>query len=303
MDHILLGCPYSKEVWEKALMLNPGINLPDTTQALFLNWMKLAPFHLDKKTLLQSAWRWSPKAICWKIWLERNNRIFRDKENQSSKIASQARAILGEALEHNSGLSNSMQLSKEESIWLTNIVPNHQNRPSASQVIKADWEIRLEETRFDSWRESLNETCLFFDGASKGNPGKAGSGGVLIRANGTIMSSYHWGLGTESNNIAEYCGLLQCLRIANSKGINTLSVFGDSRMLIQVLIKKKHPVQVKLALLYHKIQIICKKFHSISFYHILRGMNSLADKEANKGALLNRGTLNVDGTDSRCDIP
>ena len=126
---------------------------------------------------------------------------------------------------------------------------------------------------------------------------------MLIRANGTIMSSYHWGLGTESNNIAECCGLLQGLRIANSKGINALSVFGDSRMLIQALIKKKRPVQVKLALLYHKIQMICKKFHSIRFYHILRGLNTLADKEANKGALLNRGTLNVDGTDSRCDIP
>jgi len=196
-----------------------------------------------------------------------------------------------------------MQLLKEELNWLNKIVPNHQSRPLPSQAINAEWEIRLDDTNFDRWRVSLNETCIFFDGASKGNPGKAGSGGVLMSVNGTIVSSYHWGLGIESNNIAECYGLLQGLRIANTKGINALSVFGDSRMLIQALINKKRPDHLKLALLYRKIQMTCKKFHSIRFYHILRGLNKLADKEANKGALLSRGTLNVDGKDTRCDIP
>jgi len=63
-DHILLGCPFSKEVWREAMMLNPGINLPDTIHALLSEWMKLSPFQLSKKTLLQTTWRWTPKAIC-----------------------------------------------------------------------------------------------------------------------------------------------------------------------------------------------------------------------------------------------
>ena len=90
-DHIILGCHFSKEVWIGAMRLNPGINLPDTIQGLFSNWMNLSPFQLAKKTLLQTAWKWLPKAICWKIWIERNNRIFRDKENHPSKIAIQAK--------------------------------------------------------------------------------------------------------------------------------------------------------------------------------------------------------------------
>ena len=121
---------------------------------------------------------------------------------------------------------------------------------------------------------------------------------MLISANGTMMSSYAWGLGIESNNTVELCGLLQGLRIASSKGITTMSVFGDSRMLIQALINKKRPPKLKLALIYQKIQLLSQKFQSIKFYHVLRGLNSLADNEANKGSLLSRGILIVDGLES-----
>ena len=82
-----------------------------------------------------------------------------------------------------------------------------------------------------------------------------------------------------------------------------LTVFGDSRMLIQALIKKKRPSQIKLALLYQKIQLILKSFRSISFYHVLRGLNTLADREANRGVLQGRGMLHLDGSETRCDIP
>ena len=71
-DHLIVGCPYAREVWREALAL-PDFNLPCTTQALFTDWMQISPFSLSKKVLLQTAWRWIPKAICWKIWIERNN--------------------------------------------------------------------------------------------------------------------------------------------------------------------------------------------------------------------------------------
>ena len=87
--------------------------------------MNLSPFQLAKKPLLQTAWNWILKAICWKICIERNNRIFRGQESHPYKIATQARAILGEALEHNLSLYNTTQLLPEESHWLGMIVPNH----------------------------------------------------------------------------------------------------------------------------------------------------------------------------------
>ena len=63
-DHILLGYPFSKEVWNQALKMNPGINLPVNTQDFLLEWMNLSPFRLAKKPLLQTAWNWILKATC-----------------------------------------------------------------------------------------------------------------------------------------------------------------------------------------------------------------------------------------------
>ena len=148
----------------------------------------------------------------------------------------------------------------------------------------------------------MNEPCLFFDGASKGNPGLARCGGVITEANGTVLSNYSWGLGIESHNKAELCGLLQGLRIALSKGIANLSVYGDSRLLIQAL-REKRPSHLQLAQIYQKICLLSKKFQSIRFFHVLRALNSMADKAANQGTLLGRGILHKDGVDIRCDIP
>jgi len=69
------------------------------------------------------------------------------------------------------------------------------------------WEIRLVEQDFIKWRSNLEDHCLFFDGASKGNPGIAGAGGILLNPNGNITLSFAWGLGQDPNNKAEALAL------------------------------------------------------------------------------------------------
>ena len=64
MDHIILDCPFSKEVWLHAMNLPHVTPLPLTTQDLFSSWMSLSPFKLNKKKMLQTAWEWLPKATC-----------------------------------------------------------------------------------------------------------------------------------------------------------------------------------------------------------------------------------------------
>jgi ribonuclease HI len=60
----------------------------------------------------------------------------------------------------------------------------------------------LEEQEFIKWRSSLEKHILHVDGASKGNPGPVGSGGVLLDISGKIMLSFAWGLGQNTNNTA-----------------------------------------------------------------------------------------------------
>ena len=195
-----------------------------------------------------------------------------------------------------------MPLKSEESHWLAQFVPNHHIR-TPSNALLANWEIRLDENAFNSWKLARNASCLFFDGTAKGNPGLSGCGGVITEANGKLISSYAWGLGNGTNNKAEFCGLYQGLRIAKTKGISNLLVFGDFRMLIQAISNKKRPSNVQLAQIMKRIRTLYDDFHSINFYHILRNMNSMADKAANEGASLSRGILHIDGIEIRWDVP
>lgn len=214
-----------------------------------------------------------------------------------------AKAILIEAIEHSPSLINNTQLLPVEAQWLDHFEPNHNHRSGPTHSLTEDWEIRLDETAFFNWTTSLKEICLFFDGASKGNPGRAGGGGVIFSTDGITVCKYAWGIGIESNNTAEFCGLWQGLRIAQSKGFTKKVVFGDSRLLLQSLIKKNPPSQLNLGLMYQKIERLTTRFESIKNFHVLRGLNALADGEANKACLLSRGSLQIDGSVSRCDVP
>ena len=55
--------------------------------------------------------------------------------------------------------------------------------------------------------EERNIFKLFFNGASKGNRGMTGGGGVIISSEGKTQTEYYWNIGQDSNNMAEAYGL------------------------------------------------------------------------------------------------
>ncbi len=107
----------------------------------------------------------------------------------------------------------------------------------------------------------------------------------------------------ESNNKAKALALWQGLKQAREKNIDKISVFGDSRTIIQALSLKKFPAQFQLSRILLKISLLASKFQKTSYYHVLRGLNSLADDEADRAALLSRGIISVDGRESFCNFP
>jgi len=66
--------------------------LPPSIASLFYNWSKLAPFSLSNMSLLKHCWMWMPKILYWKIWLERNKRIFRGTSGMPSQVAVQIKS-------------------------------------------------------------------------------------------------------------------------------------------------------------------------------------------------------------------
>ena len=168
---------------------------------------------------------------------------------------------------------------------------------------KRNWEIQMEEQDFIKWRSALEEWCLFFDGASKGNPGQAGGGGIIIEPSGTLHLSYAWGLGYASNNQAEYLALWQGLTQAVQLNVQKITIFGDSKLVVEALNSKKTPKDITLAHTYKKVLLLLSQFRKYKIYHVLRILNRLADVEANRGTLLSKTQLTVNGEISNHTIP
>ena len=76
--HLFLQCPFALEIWT-IIIDQLNLILPSSILLLFAHWTDLAPFPLARLKLIKNCWMWIPKILCWKVWLERNNRVFRDK--------------------------------------------------------------------------------------------------------------------------------------------------------------------------------------------------------------------------------
>ena len=74
---------------------------------------------------------------------------------------------------------------------------------------------------------------LYFDGASRGNPGPASYGGVIYRPDGSTLLTYKKAIGNHTNNVAEYLGLIVGLRHCVDQKINNLltSVFLTKKLI------------------------------------------------------------------------
>ena len=126
-----------------------------------------------------------------------------------------------------------------------------------------------------------SEYLLQFDGCSKGNPGLAGAGAVIFHYNNEIWGRSHFVGNKNTNNEAEYMGLIIGLKEALSMNIKNLSVEGDSLLVIKQMKGEYKVKSEKLLSLYEEASQIAKQFETITFTHIYRNNNKRADELSN----------------------
>ena len=143
---------------------------------------------------------------------------------------------------------------------------------------------------------------MFFDGASKGNPGRVGGGEVIINPGGKVEIEYYWNIGYNSNNMAEAYGLWQGLKQVQKKGVEEVMVIGDSRLIIQALNGGRRGKNERTERIINRIRSMAKRFKKIEFFHVLRELNGLADIAANKSIDVNCYDLIVNSMVSK-NIP
>jgi probable phosphoglycerate mutase len=120
------------------------------------------------------------------------------------------------------------------------------------------------------------------DGGSRGNPGPAGYGAVVLSPSGEVLAERAAGLGTATNNVAEYQGLIAGLSAALDLGADEVDVRMDSKLVVEQMKgtwKVKHPGLQPLAL---EAQSLRQRFSRVSFSWIPREKNKHADRLANE---------------------
>ncbi len=123
---------------------------------------------------------------------------------------------------------------------------------------------------------------LFTDGGSRGNPGPAATGVVVLDMEDNVVKKSSNYLGQTTNNQAEYQALLEGLKLALELGVKKLEVYMDSELIVKQI---KGIYKIKNADLrphYDKIQKLAEDFQEISFTHVPRALNKLADEMVNK---------------------
>ena len=124
---------------------------------------------------------------------------------------------------------------------------------------------------------------MFFDGASKGNPGKAGCGALInensqISQNKTIWKGHKY-LGNTTNNVAEYNGLILGLEQAKEMKLTELIIKGDSKLVIEQM-KGNYKVNAPhLIPLYKRAKELEPAI--VTYEYIPRKQNAEADQLAN----------------------
>lgn len=122
----------------------------------------------------------------------------------------------------------------------------------------------------------------FSDGGSRGNPGPAAAGFVLINTTEKVIAEGGAYLGQTTNNIAEYQALYLALHRALELGGRILDMRLDSQLVVNQMNGLYKIKNRDLLPLHLRAKELAGKFEKVTFSHIAREYNMLADGIVNK---------------------
>jgi len=121
-----------------------------------------------------------------------------------------------------------------------------------------------------------------FDGGSRGNPGPAAWGVVVMDAHGRAIEGFAGTIGRATNNVAEYNGLLEALALALARGADDVELLADSELVVKQVrgeYKVRHPDLIPL---HAEALRIIRGFGRFKIGHVRREQNKAADKLVNR---------------------
>jgi len=123
---------------------------------------------------------------------------------------------------------------------------------------------------------------LSTDGGSRGNPGPAAYGYVLESEDGHVLDARGEAIGTATNNVAEYRGLLAGLESALERGVGELEVVSDSELLIKQMRGEYKVKNETLRALQREAAELAARLDRVTYTAVRRAHNELADSLVNE---------------------
>jgi len=120
------------------------------------------------------------------------------------------------------------------------------------------------------------------DGGSRGNPGPSGYGAIVEDPHGRVAARLSEFLGIQTNNYAEYSGLLAVLQWAVDNGARRLRVVSDSELMVKQMKGQYKVKSPGLIPLWQQAKRLAAQLDKFEMRHTLRGGNKTADRLANE---------------------
>lgn len=127
----------------------------------------------------------------------------------------------------------------------------------------------------------MSRLVAYIDGASKGNPGRASIGVLIVDEEDNKIKEFSEYIGYTTNNVAEYIALIKALIELMRFNPTSVEIYSDSELIVNQM-KGRYKVKSKnIYPLYYLAKSLFKYFDSIKFHLISRSENKIADKLAN----------------------
>jgi len=128
----------------------------------------------------------------------------------------------------------------------------------------------------------LSHLIIYSDGGSRGNPGPSSSGFIVMNGKEEVIHQGGMYLGITTNNQAEYHGVLLGLEKARELGAETIDFRMDSMLVVNQLNGIYQIKNRELWPVHERIVELTKHFKKVTFTHVRREFNQLADGMVNK---------------------
>ena len=168
---------------------------------------------------------------------------------------------------------NQQELTESSKLLLGISQQNIQKSDDGEEIISAD---------FNREQTSNEHVIIYSDGGSRGNPGPSASGFVVMNNREEVVHQGGLYLGITTNNQAEYHGVRLGLEKALEMGAKTVDFRMDSLLVVNQLTGVYKIKNRDLWPIYESIKEIAKSFDKVTYTHVRREFNQLADGMVNK---------------------